>query len=58
MIGALEPLTYTGTMMSTKAGDRPFERLVRTAKAQETIFLGGKEDADGSSAGSTTSTCG
>ncbi|HVV89758.1 MAG TPA: oxygenase MpaB family protein [Solirubrobacterales bacterium] len=46
LIGALEPLTYTGTMLSTKAGDRPFERLVRTAKAQETIFLGTKEEAD------------
>src|ERR1700759_1128937 len=46
LIGAREPLTYTGTMLSTKAGDRPFERLVRTAKAQETIFLGTKEEAD------------
>jgi uncharacterized protein (DUF2236 family) len=46
MIGALEPLTYMGTMQSTKAGDRPFERLVRTAKAQEAIFLGSKEEAD------------
>jgi len=46
LIGALEPLTYTGTMQSTKAGDRPFERLVRTAKAQEAIFLGTKEEAD------------
>jgi uncharacterized protein (DUF2236 family) len=46
LIGALEPLTYTGTMLSTKSADRPFERLVRTAKAQETIFLGTKEEAD------------
>jgi uncharacterized protein (DUF2236 family) len=46
LIGALEPLTYTGTMLSTKARDRPFERLVRTAKAQETVFLGTKEEAD------------
>jgi uncharacterized protein (DUF2236 family) len=46
LIGALEPLTYTGTMLSTKAGDRPFERLVRTAKAQEAIFLGTTEEAD------------
>jgi len=46
LIGALEPLTYTGTMMSTKSADRPFERLVRTAKAQEAIFLGTKEEAD------------
>ncbi|HEY5332648.1 MAG TPA: oxygenase MpaB family protein, partial [Solirubrobacterales bacterium] len=46
LIGALEPLTYTGTMLSTKSRDRPFERLVRTAKAQETIFLGTTEEAD------------
>jgi uncharacterized protein (DUF2236 family) len=46
LIGALEPLTYTGTMLSSKARDRPFERLVRTAKAQETVFLGTKEEAD------------
>jgi uncharacterized protein (DUF2236 family) len=46
LIGALEPLTYTGTMLSTKAGDWPFKRLVRTAKAQETIFLGSKEEVD------------
>jgi uncharacterized protein (DUF2236 family) len=46
LIGALEPLTYTGTMLSTRSGDRPFERLARTAKVQETIFLGSREEAD------------
>jgi uncharacterized protein (DUF2236 family) len=46
LIGALEPLTYTGTMLSTRAGDRPFERLARTAKIQETVFLGTREEAD------------
>ena len=46
LIGALEPLTYTGTMLSTRAADRPFERLARTAKIQETIFLGTREEAD------------
>ncbi|HET8566787.1 MAG TPA: oxygenase MpaB family protein [Solirubrobacterales bacterium] len=46
LIGALEPLTYTGTMLSTAAGDHPFTRLARTAKIQETIFLGTKEEAD------------
>jgi uncharacterized protein (DUF2236 family) len=30
LIGALEPLTYTGTMLSTAAGDHPFTRLART----------------------------
>ncbi len=46
LIGALEPLTYAGTILGSKAQNRPFERLVRTAKAQETIFLGSKEEAD------------
>jgi uncharacterized protein (DUF2236 family) len=46
LIGALEPLTYTGTMLSTRAADRPFERLVRTAKIQETVFLGTRAEAD------------
>ncbi|HEX7060304.1 MAG TPA: oxygenase MpaB family protein [Solirubrobacterales bacterium] len=46
LIGALEPLTYTGTMLSTRSADRPFERLVRTAKIQETVFLGTREEAD------------
>jgi uncharacterized protein (DUF2236 family) len=46
LIGALEPLTYTGTMLSTKAGEWPFARLTRTAKIQETVFLGTREEAD------------
>jgi uncharacterized protein (DUF2236 family) len=46
LIGALEPLTHTGTMLSTHSGDRPFERLARTAKIQETVFLGSREEAD------------
>jgi uncharacterized protein (DUF2236 family) len=46
LIGALEPLTYTGTMLSTHAGDHPFTRLARTAKIQETVFLGTKAEAD------------
>jgi len=46
LIGALEPLTYTGTMLSTSAGDWPFTRLARTAKIQETVFLGTREEAD------------
>jgi uncharacterized protein (DUF2236 family) len=51
LIGALEPLTYTGTMMSTSAADRPFRRLARTAKIQETVFLGTREEADKALAG-------
>jgi uncharacterized protein (DUF2236 family) len=46
LIGALEPLTYTGTMLSTSAADYPFRRLARTAKIQETILLGTREEAD------------
>jgi len=46
LLGALEPLTYTGTMLSTRSGDRPFERLARTAKVQETVFLGTRAEAD------------
>lgn len=46
LIGALEPLTYTGTMLSTNAGDHPFTRLARTAKIQEMVFLGSREEAD------------
>jgi uncharacterized protein (DUF2236 family) len=46
LIGALEPLTYTGTMLATRSGNRPFERLARTAKIQETVFLGTRAEAD------------
>ncbi len=46
LIGALEPLTYTGTMQSSNAGDHPFTRLARTAKIQETVFLGTRDEAD------------
>ena len=46
LIGALEPLTYTGTMLSTRAADQPFQRLARTAKIQETVLLGTREEAD------------
>jgi uncharacterized protein (DUF2236 family) len=46
LIGALEPLTYTGTMLSTNSRARPFQRLARTAKIQETVFLGTRAEAD------------
>jgi uncharacterized protein (DUF2236 family) len=46
LIGALEPLTYTGTMQSTRSENLPFQRLARTAKIQETILLGTREEAD------------
>jgi uncharacterized protein (DUF2236 family) len=46
LIGALEPLTYTGTMLSTAARGHPFARLAHTAKVQEAVFLGTKAEAD------------
>jgi len=46
LLGSLEPLTYTGTMLSTRAKDRPFLRLARTAKLQETVLLGTRDEAD------------
>ncbi|HET7121108.1 MAG TPA: oxygenase MpaB family protein [Solirubrobacterales bacterium] len=46
LVGALEPLTYTGTMLSTNSGSHPFTRLARTAKIQETVLLGTKAEAD------------
>jgi uncharacterized protein (DUF2236 family) len=51
LIGALDPLTYTGTMLSTRAANKPFKRLARTAKIQETIFLGTRAEADRALAG-------
>ncbi len=51
LVGALEPLTYTGTMLSTRAKNKPFKRLARTAKIQETVFLGTRAEADAALAG-------
>jgi uncharacterized protein (DUF2236 family) len=45
-IGALAPLNYVGTRLHTRALDKPFQRLVRTAKMFETIFFGTREQAD------------
>jgi uncharacterized protein (DUF2236 family) len=47
LVGATDPLTYTGTMASTSAAASPFARLARTAKVHETIFFGTREEADG-----------
>jgi uncharacterized protein (DUF2236 family) len=46
LLGALDPLTYTATMLGTKSTDRPFRRLARTARIQETVLLGTREEAD------------
>lgn len=47
LIGALEPLAYSGTVLTTNAGNHPFARLAHTAKLQEAVFLGTREEADG-----------
>ena len=46
LVGAADPLTYTGTMASTSATASPFTRLARTAKVHETVFFGTREQAD------------
>jgi uncharacterized protein (DUF2236 family) len=45
-IGAIAPLNYIGTRLHTRALDKPFQRLVKTAKAFETIYFGTREEAD------------
>ena len=46
LIGALEPLAYTGTVLTSNAGNHPFARLAQTAKLQEAVFLGTRQEAD------------
>jgi uncharacterized protein (DUF2236 family) len=46
LIGALDPLTYTGTIVSTSAGEYPFRRLAHTGMVQETVMLGTRAEAD------------
>lgn len=46
LIGALDPLTYAGTMQSTKSSNWPFRRLARTAKIHEAVLLGTRAEAD------------
>jgi uncharacterized protein (DUF2236 family) len=47
MLGAMmHPLAYYGTSAHTSAKERPFQRLVHTAKAFETIFFGSRAEAD------------
>lgn len=46
ILGALEPLTYTATLQSTRAANYPFRRLARTAKIHEAVLLGTREEAD------------
>src|SRR5690606_42044292 len=46
IIGATSPVPYVGTSSSTKAKERPFARLSATAEAFESIFFGGRAEAD------------
>lgn len=45
-IGAVAPLNFIGTRLHSHSVDRPFQRLVHTAKAFETIFFGTRDEAD------------
>src|SRR3546814_20283528 len=42
----LHPVPYVGTSDSTRAKEKPFQRLSSTAAAFETIFFGSKKQAD------------
>jgi uncharacterized protein (DUF2236 family) len=47
MLGAMmHPLAFYGTAEHTAARERPFQRLVHTAKAFESIFFGTRAEAD------------
>jgi uncharacterized protein (DUF2236 family) len=46
MIGALNPLTFVGTLLHTNARLKPFQRLSHTAEVFETIFFDTKAEAD------------
>jgi uncharacterized protein (DUF2236 family) len=45
-IGAINPLNFIGTISHTRGRDRPFRRLVHTAKMFESIFFGSRAEAD------------
>jgi uncharacterized protein (DUF2236 family) len=45
-IGALKPLNYVGTAEHSRAKLTPFQRLVHTGNAFETIYFGTREEAD------------
>lgn len=46
MIGAAHPVNFTGTMVSTASGSRPWRRLAHTGKVFETVFFGSRAEAD------------
>ncbi|MDX6586957.1 MAG: hypothetical protein QOI31_1430 [Solirubrobacterales bacterium] len=45
-IGALDPRNFMGTLLHDRSADRPFHRLVATAKMFEAIFFGSRDKAD------------
>src|SRR6266851_6065967 len=45
-IGALAPLNYVGTSEHSAGKLSPFQRLVRTGNAFETIYFGSRAEAD------------
>ena len=45
-IGALDPRNFMGTLIHDRSADRPFHRLVATAKMFEAIFFGPTDKAD------------
>ena len=45
-IGAVDPRNFMGTLLHDRSADRPFHRLVATAKMFEAIFFGTREKAD------------
>jgi uncharacterized protein (DUF2236 family) len=46
MIGALNPVAFTGTLENTAGRMRPFRRLAHTGKVFEEIFFGTRAEAD------------
>jgi uncharacterized protein (DUF2236 family) len=46
MIGALQPVAFIGTTARSTAHDRPWKRLVHTAKMFDAVFFGSREEAD------------
>jgi uncharacterized protein (DUF2236 family) len=45
-VGAIAPLNFLGTRLHSRALDKPFQRLISTAKAFETIYFGTRDEAD------------
>jgi uncharacterized protein (DUF2236 family) len=46
MIGALNPVAFTGTLENTAGRLRPFKRLAHTGKVFEEVFFGTRAEAD------------